>query len=490
MISVLDDGLFRVTDASGETRKVGLRALLAHAHEFSDICGRTQTGRIALLRLCVAFLEDVYRPKTRKDRKQLLEQGCFDMARVEAYISECNKDAPRFDLDDAVHPFMQMAFDPEIDTNADKPVSNLFFDRPAGNAHIHFDHRPIETIAVDAMEALEGMLETYMFCTPMAQGYPSAINNRNPVYTFVRGKNLFHTLVLNMMSERELGNIPFGAGMVPWRLERSIVPKETVASVNYLEAMTWQPRRLTLTFDEDGMVRRIYLQQGKNFIGDGRWRDPWVPFRRMKDGGVTSIKPELGRGLWRDAGNIVAAMGNESLVPVPIINVIGVCDDISNDIIPIEAIGLITDKIAVASILGIVHEEIRIPETLLEDTDKAGRFREWIALSEEIHGVTTRIIGGDYLPDIAGLVGEAFLRNVHDVLFGASLNDLIAAANVDEYEAANRSFGDALFNALRDSLRGILEETGTSVENIKRQNAVESKAMGYCVKRLKEGNMR
>ena len=487
MISVLDDGLFRVTDASGETRKVGLRALLAHAHEFSDICGRTQTGRIALLRLCVAFLEDVYRPKTRKDRKQLLEQGCFDMARVEAYISECNKDGPRFDLDDAVHPFMQMAFDPEIDTNAEKPVSNLFFDRPAGNAHIHFDHRPIETAVADAPDALEGMLEMYLFCTAGAQLYPSGINNTPPVFCVIRGNNLFETLVLNMVSERELGNIPFGAGMVPWRLERSIVPKETVASVNYLEAMTWQPRRLTLTFDEDGMVRRIYLQQGKNFIGDGRWRDPWVPFRRMKDGGVTSIKPELGRGLWRDAGSILSTLGNESLVPVPIINVVGVWKDIPNGIVPIEATGMITSQ---AAILGAAHEMLRIPETLLEDTDKAGRFREWIALSEEIHGVTTRIIGGDYSPDIAGLVGEAFLRNVHDVLFGASLNDLIAAANVDEYEAANRSFGDALFNALRDSLRGILEETGTSVENIKRQNAVESKAMGYCVKRLKEGNMR
>lgn len=487
MISVLDDGLFRVADANGETQKAGLRYLLAHAHELTDICGRTQTGRVALLRLCVAFLEDVYRPKTLKDRRQMLKRGCFDMALVEAYVSECNKDGPRFDLDDAEHPFMQMALDPEIDEGAEKPVSNLFFDRPAGNAHIHFDHRPIEAAFADASDAFEGMLETYLFCTAGAQLYPSGINNTPPVFCIIRGNNLFETLVLNMVSERELGNIPFGEGMVPWRLERSIVPKETVASVSYLEAMTWQPRRLTLAFDDDGMVRKIYLQQGKNFTGDGRWRDPWVPFRRMKDGGMTSIKPELGRRLWRDAGSVLSTLGNESLVPVPIMNVVGVWENIPNGIVPIEATGMITNQ---AAILGAAHEMLRIPEVLLEDEDKAGRFREWIALSEEIYGVTTRIIFNDYSAETARLVGETFLRDVHDVLFGASLNDLAAAASVDTFEAANRGFGGALFNALRDSLRGILEETGTSVENIKRQNAVEAKTLGYCVKRLKEGNMR
>lgn len=487
MISILKDGLFQAKTLHGEMQKVGLGQLLSQAHEFSDISGRTATGRIALLRLCVAFLEDVYQPASLEDRRNLLEAGFFDLDKIEAYIRSCEKNAPRFLLDDEKHPFMQMAFDEEMDGVAEKPASALFVDLPSGNNHIFLEHRPIETIAVDASEAFEGMLETYMFCTAAAQGYPSGVNNSNPVYCIIQGRTLFETLVLNMISEEELpNNIPFGGGLVPWRQEKRIVPKEVAASISFLEALTWQPRRLTLVFDDDQKVHRIYMQQGRNFVGDGRWRDPWVPFRRKKDGGDASVKPELGRGLWRDAGSILSTLGSNSLAPVQIINVREIWYDIPNGVVPIEAVGLITNQ---ASILGISRELLRIPEGLLEDEDKAGRFKTWIAIVEEINSVTARIIAGEYEREAARLVTETFLQDMREEIFGPSLERLIAASSVDSFDTADKAFGDAVLAALRGNMRRILEETGTSVQNIKQQNIVEGKAFGYCIKRLKEGNM-
>ena len=290
-----------------------------------------------------------------------------------------------------------------------------------------------------------------------------------------------------MVSEEELpNNIPFGAGMVPWRMKREIKPKEVVTGISFLEAMTWQPRRITLTFDDDQTVRSVFLQQGKNFTGDGRWRDPWVPFRRKKDGSETTVKPELGRGLWRDAGSILSTLGNNALSPVPIINVSQIWEDIPYDIVPIEAVGMITNQ---AAILGVAHEMLRIPEALLLDEEKSVRFTKWIDITEEIYNVSRRIIAGEYSQEVARLVGESLLQDMHDAMFGRLQNQLIDAWDVDTYNAADQAFGSALFDALRGNLRRILEHTGVSVDNIKKQNAAEAKAMGYCVKRLKEGNV-
>ena len=485
MISVLEEGLFQVETLKGERTSVGLRKLLEQAHEYSDISGRTPTGRLALLRLCIAVVGDAYRPGTMSARKSMLEDGAFDKDVLEEYFRVCEQDGPRFLLDDERHPFMQAAYRSEADDGAEKPAAALFADLPSGNNHIHLDHRPIEMISVSAAEALEGMLETYMFCTAAAQGYPSGVNNTNPVYCVIRGETLFETIVLNMVSCRELGGIPFGEGMVPWRRELDIKPKEQVAFVSYLEALTWQPRRTTLVFDEDQRVRRIYMQQGRNFTGDGRWRDPWVPFRKKRDEEIyVSIKPELGRQLWRDAGNILSAQSKDSLAPVTVANAGKVWEDMPNQMLPVQAIGLITNQ---ASFVDLTQEMLRIPEALLEDQTRVDRLRHWIAVAERIHGVTAKIIAGDYMQEISKLVGEGFLRDTRDAIFGELLDQL--SEPEPNFTEANRAYAMAIRQTLRDNLGKALKQSGTSVKNIKRQNVVEAKTMGYAIKLLKEEGM-
>lgn len=483
MISVLDDALFRVETLDGVRKRIGLRELLERSHEFADLCGRTPTGRLALLRLCVAFLEDIYHPREMEERADLLDEGRFDAERIEAYLAACEAGNAVFLLDDEKRPFMQMPYEAALDEKAEKSVAALFMDVPSGNAHVFIDHRHLDQISADAEDVLEGLLETYMFCTAGAQEYPSGANNTPPLYCVVRGGNLFETLVLNMVAEDELPNqIPFGEGLVPWRRTLRIRPKEKASTISFLEALTWQPRRVTMVFDEDRRVRRVFLQQGRNFVGDGRWCDPWVPFRKGKDGTDVSIKPEMGRQLWRDAGDILSARTNGSIEPVPIANAGEIWRSIPGGRLPVEAVGMITNQ---ASILGIVHETLRIPEALLKDGVRSSVLSGWISLTEAIHGASFKIIAGECGKQTAQYVGEAFLTRMKEEIFGASLERLISAQTPEALSQARAAFGDALRDALLDSLRVILENSGCSVANLKRQNRIEGLAMGYCMKRLK-----
>lgn len=494
MISILNDGLFRAEMPDGTRRMVGLRELLEQAHAITDLCGRSATGRLALLRLCVAFLEDVYAPRRTEDRSRLLAEGRFDGRRIDAYIEACESLGRVFLLDDDRHPFMQAAYDPEMDGKAERPAAAVFMDIPSGNAHIHTDHRRMEEVVADAPDALEGMLETYMFCPSGVQGYPSAVNNVNPVYCVVRGRNLFETLVLNMAAAEELADqVPFGEGMVPWRTGAPVLPREAASTVSFLEAFTWQPRRLTLAFDDDGRVRRVYLQQGRNFTGDGRWRDPWAAYRRHRDGTLASLKPELGRQLWRDADKILAGPG---IAPVPIANAKKVWRSIPNGALSVEMTGVIASQ---ASILGVAHETIHIPEALLEDEaspDGGSRldcFRAWFDITEEMYSVLMRTIAGDYDQKTAHLVGESFLRRMREAIFGTSLGQLVSQAGPvgeEDGKAIRAAFGESLWRALKESLRDVMENSGASVRNIRRQNEIEAKVLGYCARRLKEEGAR
>ena len=99
-----------------------------------------------------------------------------------------------------------------------------------------FDHQPSAILCPG--DALVTFLSAYLFCTAAAQGYPSSVNNTPCVYVLHRGKTLFDTLVLNMLSVAECGNIAYGRPA--WRAEAQVKPKEEFANVDMLQALTWR----------------------------------------------------------------------------------------------------------------------------------------------------------------------------------------------------------------------------------------------------------
>ena len=140
MISVLYAPLFTAIYKDGREEKLGLIDLLTDAHCIAELKANSCTGKVALLRLCIAFLSDVYRLETTDNRADLLEKGCFDRRLLLEYVENCEQDGACFLLDDEKKPFMQAKYDEELDAKAEKPVAKIMFDRPGGKN----DHHPAD----------------------------------------------------------------------------------------------------------------------------------------------------------------------------------------------------------------------------------------------------------------------------------------------------------------------------------------------------------
>ena len=479
MISVLTDPIFRVRKLDGTSARVGLKELIQNAHAYSDLLGRTPTGRCAVMRLCIAFLEDMIRPEDPDARRDLFEEGKFDSTLLDRYIAECEKDGPRFLLDDPKHPFMQMPFDSELDAKAEKPIAALVMDFASGNNHIHLDHRMETEHELDAVDAFEAMLETYLFC-PAGTAGPSNINNTPPVYFLIRGRNLFETLVLNMVSAgdgEELQNVPFGADLVPWRNSTVIRPRDTVAEMEFLRAFTWQPRRVTVNFNEEGKARTCYLQPGLDFRGDGRWRDPHVAAFRKKDDTWGILRPETGRQIWRNVGNLLAGKRESLIRPVTVANCSSIWENREDSVVQIEAIGLQTNQ---AACLGWTQETLRLPEAFLQDAEKADAFRNCVNICEEIVGKMASTISKELDRQTSEQTCAQFLQQMHDELFDRTMDRIL-----NWEEGWQTAFADAVQKSVKDVLNQVVNRSGFSVEMLKAQGRAAGYLMGFVNKTLK-----
>ena len=59
--------------------------------------------------------------------------------------------------------------------------------------------------------------------------------------------------------------VPYGEDETAWKRCDVIIPGVKAAEMSLIKALTWQPRRLLLKWEEDGMVRKVFLQNGLNF---------------------------------------------------------------------------------------------------------------------------------------------------------------------------------------------------------------------------------
>ena len=474
MISVLYDPLFSVVFRNGQSDRLGLIDLLSQAHQIDELKAHSCTGKLALLRLCMAFLMDAYRPELPEDRTALLEAGSFDRALLMDYVKKCEDQWPCFMLDDEKHPFMQAAYEASLDAKAEKPVCKIMFDRPGGNNHIHLDHRYENQHECDTANALEAMLETYLFC-PAGLSGASNVNNMPPVYALIHGRNLFETLVLNMVSEDEIGSIPYGGRETAWTRNEKVIPGNRAIQMSLLKAFTWQPRRLTLCWDGDGLIRRIYLQNGLNFQGNGLWQDPHVLYRETRDGNMVSIKPELGRELWRDAG-VLTNRGANTHSTIPIQNLQNNIWPDRPQILDIEMVGMVTSN---ESILGRVNERLQLPARLFEDEKLASYFYSALEINEQMYRALDKAVKWQYCHPgekkkksaIAQQAGEVFLHEMHSVLFDGYVSWLQEDAGV-----ALERYLDAMWGILDESvLKNVIDKTGNDIASIERQNAVRGK---------------
>lgn len=480
---------------NGTRQVLSVRDTLLHAHEIRCIDAQPQE-EYSVVRFLVAFLMDALHPDTVYDRRVLYNTGHFSTAALDEYIAVCERDYPCFDLFDKEHPFMQASYNAEMDEKNKKPVSCLRIDLPTGNNHVFLDHRRSDSHVMTPFEAFVEMLTLYTFCTACAQGYPSCVNNTPPVYSLVEGITLFETLVLNMTSRFECGQMDYGEGTVPWKKNNIIIPKQSVADITLLEGLTWQPRRITLLCDGDGMIRNVYLQQGLDFKGNNLWKDPHVAYVLSQKNIWVSIKPRLGRSLWRDVGTLLADQTNEKYRPPLNISQAPVVLDNDSLVLMIRQVGIATSN---SAYLCLNSDVLSIPDCFMDDYAIAEVLRSDLDLVETMQGQIASEINKRFnhtqdkqkYISLAEQARQHFLVQAHTFVFNTFIPDLINVKNEindEKIENHKHIVQDTVKNAIINTVNDIVNKAGTSSGSLFLQAEIKSAIMRDFAKKLKEGD--
>lgn len=471
--SVMKDPVIPVMLLNGSQAEMGIREIFLRAHEIEDLQCQTPLEQYAVFRLLTAIAMDMLHPERWSDRQALLEEGSFNPGTVDAYISECEKDYPCFDLFDPEHPFMQTAYAEETDGKAIKPVAVLSTSLPSGNNHIFLDHRMESVPVMTPAEAFRSMITLYVFCTAGAQGYPSGVNNTPPVYNIVIGHTLYETIVLNMVSIKEYPEINYGTGTVPWRMKSAVIPKKEFAEITLLEGMTWQPRRLCLLCSDDGLVRQVALQQGHNFRGNNLWRDPHVAYRLNKSGDWGSVKPQNGRALWRDISSLLADSAKAHYYPPLAVSRAADVLELTDIPLNVRQVGVVTNQ---ASYISWVEDQLSIPEYLLKSDLLSSVIREDTELTESTQNILAQAVNKNYCSDpkrsTSDLAEQArlrFLAEMHDILFGFCIPSLYQFRAVQTSEALKEhiiQFHQRTEDAIRHTFREVVAPSCASARQL------------------------
>lgn len=137
--NVLTEPWIPIEDFQGRIQEYGILEALEKAHELRCISDSSPLFQYGLYRLLVALLTDALRPQSVDDLLDIYDAGRLPMERIIQYTAECDKDGTCFDLFDPVRPFLQSAWDEELDSKAIRSIALLIHDLPSGNNAIHFD---------------------------------------------------------------------------------------------------------------------------------------------------------------------------------------------------------------------------------------------------------------------------------------------------------------------------------------------------------------
>lgn len=451
---------------------------LEQAHELERISCPSPLETYAVHRFLCTFVMDALQLPSKKARMELLRQGRFDMAVFDAYIKQCEAEGTSFDLFDEKRPFMQAGYDEKLD-GADKPIAAIIPDVPSGNNHVFLEHKMAEEHELTAESAWRYLLSGYVFCTAGAQGYPSSVNNTPCLYVIVHGNTLFDTLVLGCVSQKEVGNLPYGRP--PWRCLEPVVPKKEYASVDLLEGMEWQPRRARLIEDADGLIRRVHYVQGKSFKGNELWRDPHVPYRLLKDGTFSSIKPASGRSLWRDLGSMAVSKGNrygkQPLVIASLPEEWSRCR--------ITVVGLITNQ---ATLVDTVCEDMLIPSEILNDEDKGDVLHTDLDFVEAVNRQIGKAFAGRLPAALTEDLQNHFLASVRDYVFGQYFASLESCQADEDFLNLKVMVEEQVFACLRSLLGRLSLRLGHDARNIVLQASIQQHIMNGYYKLRRERN--
>lgn len=285
----------------GSFKELGVKEVFEQAHLIEKIEDVNIKYVYGILNLLLAFSYNIFSLKNIEEKGELLEKGYFDKINFENYIKQCeDKRKDCFDLF-GENPFYQVKR-VEGDKRKEAMVGKIALDYPSGNNGVHFVPQVAVGKNLDCKEFTKALCSYSLFqavqdATNSASGVNGGMNY--PLYMILRGKNLFLTLVLNMITEftwkQLLGEDSKYLGNAAWEIDTTYLPKEKTKQVSLVEGLTFQNRFVTI---KDAFVKENKIYIKSIYFGPGRVFEKLVT-RKVGDK-LASVEDSL----WRQPNGI------------------------------------------------------------------------------------------------------------------------------------------------------------------------------------------
>lgn len=296
-----------VVRLDGSPALISLREALTRAFAYRRVAASLPHANAALLRLLLAMLHRVFGPVDPQAWQSLWQAETFATDELETYLAQWG---PHFDLFAGERPFYQDRH-PLVE---EKPAQALLQIIGGGDTFTLFDHvLDSDSYLLSPPEAALLLITAQSFslaglCHPQLKlVYNDAPCSRAVVF-FVEGKNLFETLMFNLVQYNRSTPMPWQGietDRPNWEAEDPYRPRSL--PYGYLDYLTWPNRRISLIPDWQGdriVVARITTAPG--LVLDANIRNPMHHYRidAGKKAGEQTIRVTRfseGRALWRDS---------------------------------------------------------------------------------------------------------------------------------------------------------------------------------------------
>ncbi len=382
----------------GNRQEFSLTDTLLRAPEIRELSDPSPLVTLALHRLLLAVLHRVFGPKDSEEWADLWHHG-WDNTRLAAYFArEGVRD--RFDLFDNEHPFYQTA---SLDFKDRKPVSHLAHQLASGgNPATAFDHGTQDCLSPAEAARFLVAFQAYAVSGLQSREHPE---NRSATAAplvkgaaiLVRGKSLFHTLMLNLHDYGAESVEPFDCSLEDrpsWEQDDE-TPAEECYPAGYLDLLTWQSRRIRLEPpDSDNepvwnvviykgrSLHRSWHQRGKETmfafrcsLKAAKGQDPWPAVGFQQD-----------RAVWRDSLALCQMVAGRTERPKTLT---WLADLVADGVLPrsltlpVELFGLCTHARQAAKVMLWRNEHLPLPAAYLEDDELVNTLAGALRTAEE-----------------------------------------------------------------------------------------------------------
>ena len=236
--NLLDENWIPVLYHDGRWERIGINSAFLHATRIHGIVQSSPLDHFAIHRFLLTLLywKADHAGGVQELRSSLL-RGDMPAAIVEAIY----KESSQFGLFDEIAPFLQ---DTSITKRKETKSAGSFFAEMATGTNIaHFHHGDDNALRLCLNCVTRGLLRLVPWSQSGGSGITPSIHGAPPIMTLAKGHTLAATLGLNLIPL----NAP--AGKPQW--SGHFEPTNSRQPIPFLEAFTWNPRRILLPRPEE-----------------------------------------------------------------------------------------------------------------------------------------------------------------------------------------------------------------------------------------------